>query len=74
MFDNRDKPGPNTYSPNRAFANKNFPKYTMGKKLPGKIQSIEKAFELPSPFHYTVKTDCVLPTRHRKIGFGYGNK
>lgn len=46
----------------------------MGKKLPGKIQSLERHSALPSPFHYTVKTESVLPTNYKKIGFGYGNK
>jgi hypothetical protein len=46
----------------------------MGKKLPGKIEFIEKGSALPSPFHYTVKTDSTLPTNYKKIGFGYGLK
>mmetsp|Transcript_9879 Transcript_9879/g.11165 ORF Transcript_9879/g.11165 Transcript_9879/m.11165 type:complete len:192 (-) Transcript_9879:28-603(-) len=46
----------------------------MGQKLPGRIQSLEKSAALPSPFHYTVKTDSVLPGKYKKVGFGYGDK
>lgn len=74
VFDDRNKPGPNLYSPDKNTVRKTFPKYSMGKKLPGKIQSLERHSALPSPFHYTVKTESVLPTNYKKIGFGYGNK
>ena len=46
----------------------------MGRKLPGKIQSLERQSALPSPFHYTVKTESVLPTKYKRISFGYGIK
>jgi len=46
----------------------------MGKRLPGKIQLLEKNSFLPSPFQYSVKTEYVLPSKYKRIGFGYGLK
>lgn len=38
------------------------------------MQSLEKKSVLPSPFHYSIKPESVLPTKYKKIGFGYGLK
>jgi hypothetical protein len=74
VHDDRSRPGPNWYSPDKNTVKKHFPQYSMGRKLPGELESIERKTALPSPFHYTVKTESTLPTKYRKIGFGYGNK
>ncbi|CAI2368256.1 unnamed protein product [Moneuplotes crassus] len=68
IYDDRDKPCPNFYKA------KKYPQYSMGKKLPGMIEILEKSAELPSPFHYKIKTEYVLPSRHKNVGFGYGEK
>lgn len=46
----------------------------MGKRLPGRIEFLEKHSFLPSPFEYSVKTEIVQPSNFKKIGFGYGLK
>jgi hypothetical protein len=72
VYDNRNKPAPNSYNVVKSLGSQGVPRYSMGMKLPGRMQSIEKASVLPSPFHYSVKTGNVLPTNYKKIGFGYG--
>ena len=67
-------PAPNSYRPDKPLGNQGVPKYSMGKRLPGKIERLEKQSFLPSPFEYSVKTNSVLPTKFNKIGFGYGTK
>lgn len=74
IYDDRDKPGPNSYHVEREFGSQGKPKFSIGKRLPGRIQSLEKQAFLPSPFHYSIKTDSVLPSKYKRIGFGYGLK
>jgi hypothetical protein len=75
VYDNRNVPGPGVYQPDKPLGNRSgSPQYTIGKRLPGKIQALEKQSFLPSPFQYSVKTDIVAPSRYKKIGFGYGIK
>lgn len=63
------------YRPDRSLANRSgSPRYTIGKRLPGKLQMIQKQSFLPSPFQYNVKTDVVAPSKFKKVGFGYGSK
>lgn len=65
IYDERDKPAPNSYKVEKQIGTQGVPKYSMAKKLPGRMQSLEKSSVLPSPFHYTVKTDSVLPTNYK---------